>query len=393
MKKTIFLLIFLLGCLGLSLWAPIQTGAEQTNLYLPLLQGKKVGVFVNQTSRVGKTHIIDVLLSHGVQVTKIFVPEHGFRGDADDGDKIENSKDAKTGIPIVSLYGHKVKPTANDLKDVDILIFDIQDVGVRFYTFISSLQRLMEAAVENNKPLIILDRPNPNGFYVDGPVMNPKYKSFTGMQPIPIVHGMTIGEYAKMLVGEEWLDVTPRSRAKSLMLTVIPNAHYTHKSLYEPPVPPSPNLPDIKSIYWYPSIGIMEGTAMSVGRGTAAPFQMFGHPDIRTAFTFIPSPREGARHPAYESRVCHGWNLAGSRSETLKKIDGKLQIQYLIAAYQAFPDKKRFFAIGNSDSDMNVLMRQIRDGLSESDIRKSWEPRLSEFKKIRKRYLLYPDFM
>ncbi|VVC75680.1 hypothetical protein AQUSIP_09700 [Aquicella siphonis] len=392
MKKTIFLLVFLLGCLGLTVWSPIQPGAEQTALYLPLLQGKKVGVFANHSSRVGNAHLVDMLRSHGIQVTKIFVPEHGFRGDADDGDKIENSKDAKTGIPIISLYGRKVKPAPSDLEDVDVLIFDIQDVGVRFYTFISSLQRLMEAAVENDKPLIILDRPNPNGFYVDGPVMNPKYKSFTGMQPIPIVHGMTVGEYAKMLVGEEWLEVKPRSKAKFLKLTVIPNAHYSHKSLYEPPVAPSPNLPDIQSIYWYPSIGMMEGTAISVGRGTDTPFQVFGHPAIKTAFSFKPTSRTGARHPSYENKICHGWNLGGTRRETLKKIGGKLQIRYIMEAYRAFPDKKRFFAIGESDSDMNTLMRQIRDGVSESDIRKSWEPRLSAFKLIRKQYLLYPDF-
>lgn len=370
----------------------IQTGADQTGKYLPLLKDKRVAVFANHSSRVGNEHLIDVLQKNGIQVAKIFVPEHGFRGDADDGDHIENAVDTKTGIPIVSLYGKKVKPDADDLKDVDILVFDIQDVGVRFYTFISSLQRLMEAAIENNKPLIILDRPNPNGFYVDGPVMNPKYKSFTGMQPIPIVHGMTVGEYAKMLVGEEWLDVEPKSRAKSLQLTIIPNANYTHKSYYEPPVPPSPNLPNIQSIYWYPTIGMLEGTEMSVGRGTATPFQVFGHPKLKTAFTFTPKSRVGATHPFYENQVCHGWNLAASKKETLRKIAGKLQIKMIIQAYKAFPDKAHFFPGLKSNGNPNSLAMQIRNGVSEAAIRKSWEPQLSEFKRIRKKYLMYPDF-
>lgn len=393
MKKLFFIWFFLTSCLGLTLFSPIQTGADQTALYLPLLKNKKVAVFANHSSRVGSQHLIDVLRANGINVTKIFVPEHGFRGDADDGDTIKNTVDAKTGIPIISLYGNKVKPTPADLKNVDVLIFDIQDVGVRFYTFISSLQRLMEAAIENNKPLIILDRPNPNGFYVDGPVMNPKYKSFTGMQPIPIVHGMTVGEYANMLVGEEWLEVSPRSKAHSLKLTIIPNANYTHNSLYEPPVSPSPNLPSIQSIYWYPAIGMLEGTVMSVGRGTETPFQVFGHPKIAAAFTFVPVSRVGAKHPPYENQQCHGWNLAATKRETWRKIAGKLQIQYIIQAYQAYPDKKNFYpGFKLNEKNANTFAGQIYSGLSEEAIRKSWEPKLSEFKQIRKKYLLYPDF-
>jgi uncharacterized protein YbbC (DUF1343 family) len=238
MKKLLVIFLFLFSTLSFAAPKTIEPGATQTKLYLPMLKGKRVAVFANQTSLIGKKHLVDVLLAHGVDVTKIFVPEHGFRGDADAGDHIKNTIDRTTGIPIVSLYGRKLKPTAEDLRDVDVLIFDIQDVGVRFYTYISSLQKLMEAAVDNDKPLIVLDRPNPNGFYVDGPVLDTKYKSFTGMQPIPIVYGMTEGEYAKMLVGEEWLDVTPKSKAHDLRLTVIPCVHYTHKSLYEPPVRP-----------------------------------------------------------------------------------------------------------------------------------------------------------
>lgn len=393
-RKILFLLLIASTSFAFTVLQPIKikTGAEQTSLYLPLLKDKKVGLFINHSSLVGKIPLVDYLKSQGINVTAIFVPEHGFRGNADDGDVIENSIDEKTGIPIVSLYGKKTKPSANDLKNVDILIFDIQDVGVRFYTFISSLQRLMEAAVENNKPLLVLDRPNPNGFYVDGPVMNPKFKSFTGLQPIPIVHGMTVGEYALMLVGEQWLELTPKSKAKDLQLTVISNANYTHKSLYEPSVKPSPNLPDIQSIYLYPSIGYMEGTVISVGRGTDKPFHVFGHPKIKAAYTFIPVSREGAKSPLYENQVCHGWNLTGTKNEVLNKIDGKFQIKYLIEAYQAYPDKANFFPKSKHKVNPKTLASQIRNGVSESEIRKSWEPELSEFKKIRKKYLLYQDF-
>ncbi|MBX3709232.1 MAG: DUF1343 domain-containing protein [Gammaproteobacteria bacterium] len=387
---TLFIFFFIVFLCGSYEKQWIQPGAEQTDLYFPILQGKRVGLFVNQSSLVGKTHLVDVLRKHEISVTKIFVPEHGFRGNADDGDKIENSIDPNTSIPIISLYGKKVKPSASDLENVDILLFDIQDVGVRFYTFISSLQRLMEAAIENDKPLVILDRPNPNGFYVDGPVLNSK--SFTGLQPIPIVYGMTMGEYAKMLVGEQWLAVTPKSRASHLQLTIIPNVNYTHKSLYEPPIKPSPNLPSIQSIYLYPSIGLMEGTIISVGRGTDKPFQIFGHPKIFTEFTFIPLAREGAGNPLYHNEVVHGWNLAGTKTEVLKLINSKLQIKYFIQAYQAYPDKNKFFPVFKSEASKKSLAAQIQAGMSEEEIRKSWEPALSNFKKIRKKYLIYPDF-
>src|SRR6476620_7634068 len=258
-------LAFLISCLSLSCTAqktplkanpasmnPVVAGAERLSVYLPLLKGKTVGIFANQTSMVGNTHLVDTLKKSGVSIKVIFGPEHGFRGTADAGEKVGNYIDKETGIPVVSLYGSKRSPSAEDVKDVDILIFDIQDVGVRFYTFISSLEEFMNAAFEYGKPLLILDRPNPNGFYVDGPVLDRKYQSFTGMQPIPVVYGMTMGEYARMLIGEEWLHVTPKENAKNLKLTVIPCAHYTHKSLYIPPVKPSPNLPTIQSIYLYP---------------------------------------------------------------------------------------------------------------------------------------------
>jgi len=391
MKKIFFLILILFVSTAFSAHKLILTGADQPSLYLPLLKNKKVGLFINHSSLVGKKPLVDFLLNKKIHVTKIFVPEHGLRGDETDGYKIENSIDKKSGLPVISLYGKKTKPTKKDLENVDILVFDVQDVGVSFYTYISSLQRLMEAAVENHKPLIVLDRPNPNGFYVDGPVT--QTKSFTGLQPIAFVHGMTIGEYARMLVGEQWLNLTPKSKARELKLTVIRNANYTHKSLYEPPVPPSPNLPNIKSIYLYPSIGYMEGTVMSVGRGTAKPFQVFGHPSIKTRFTYIPVSRKGAINPLYENQVCHGWDLSKyTRQQILKKIDGKFQIKFLKEAYNAFPDKKYFFNGAKGSSNPKNLAYQIRHGFSEHDIRKSWEPELSEFKKIRKKYLLYKDF-
>ena len=272
------------------------------------------------------------------------------------------------------------------------MLFDIQDVGVRFYTYISSLQKLMEAAINSNKPLIILDRPNPNGFYVDGPVLERQYKSFTGMQRIPIVYGMTMGEYARMLVGEQWLHVKPKQKANDLRLTIIPCVNYTHKTLYVPPVKPSPNLPNIQSIYLYPAIGMLEGTVISVGRGTNKPFQVYGHPLLHTSYRFIPSSRPGAESPRFKGKVCYGWDLANTQRSVLQSIHGKLQIQYLLQAYRLFPQKKHFFAGFNAVSGNSELAEQIQAGMTEKQIRASWQPQLAAFKRIRKKYLLYTDF-
>lgn len=390
MKRFVIVLLLLLLPWGVWARSNIEPGAQQLKQYLPLLQGKSVAVFANHSSLVRKSHLVDTLLRHHVRVVKIFAPEHGFRGDEDN--KIQNSIDVKTGLPIISLYGKKLKPTASDFQDVDVLIFDIQDVGVRFYTYIASLQKFMEAAVENNKPLIILDRPNPNGFYVDGPILDPKYKSFTGMQPVPVVYGMTIGEYAKMLVGECWLNVVPKCKARELKLTVIPCLNYTHKDLYVPPISPSPNLRDIRSIYWYPSIGLMEATAMSVGRGTKTPFQVFGHPLLKAHFSFKPKEKVGGAWPRYKNQRCYGWNLKDTQKAVLKIIDKKLQIKYLIAAYQLFPNKQHFFQGFSYTAGNATLENQIKLGMSEKMIRESWAKPLNEFKKIRKKYLLYPDF-
>jgi uncharacterized protein YbbC (DUF1343 family) len=386
--------------------ATVIPGAEQTDKYLPMLKGKKVALLVNHTSMIGGKHIVDALISKGVSIKVIFGPEHGFRGDAPDGAKIETTVDAKTGIPVVSLYGKKNKPTPEDLVGVDLMIYDIQDVGTRFYTFISSMQYFMEAALENNIPLIVLDRPNPNGFYVDGPVLDPKFKSFVGMQPIPSVYGMTIGEYANMLLFEGWLGKEAMAAwqrvissryaegAKYFQLHIIPVANYDHKTKYVLPVKPSPNLPEIQSIYWYGTTCLFEGTALTEGRGTEKPFQMIGHPSLPSnLFSFTPHATTGAPNPKFKDQLCYGWNLSGTPDQVLEKIDNQLQIKLLINAYKLFPEKDKFFRESfNRLAGNEELMKQIKEGRSESEIRQSWEPALSNFKAIRKKHLLYPDF-
>jgi len=364
---------------------------------------------------VGNTHLVDTLMKLGVDIKVIFGPEHGFRGTADAGEKVGNYKDEKTGIPVVSLYGSKKAPSAEDLKNVDILIFDLQDVGVRFYTYIVSLQHFMEAAFEMKIPLLLLDRPNPNGFYVDGPVLDMKYKSGVGAQPIPIVYGMTIGEYAQMLTGEEWLSddanayaryfkqVTQHHVDTPFHFLIIKNGNYDHKSKYVLPVKPSPNLPNIQSIYLYPSTCFFEGTVLSEGRGTNKQFQVFGHPSYpKSMYSFTPNPNEGAKNSKLFGQVCYGWDLSGTTEEVLAKVDNKVQLKWLIEAYKLFPDKENFFLLpksGKMDQSFfnklagnNDLWQQVKAGKSEKEIRASWEPKLSEFKKIRKKYLLYQDF-
>lgn len=391
----------------------ILPGAFNINAYLPMIRNKKVGIFANQTSMLGKVHLVDTLRKLGVNITVIFGPEHGFRGTADAGEKVGNYIDSTTGIPVVSLYGAKRAPSAEDLKNVDVLIFDIQDVGVRFYTFISSLEAYIEAAVAFNKPLLVLDRPNPNGFYVDGPVLQPAFKSFIGMQPIPVVYGMTIGEYATLLVGEKWLSPNINTSLDSIKrvsannsngyrLQVIPCKNYTHQSLYTLPVNPSPNLPDMGSIYWYPSTCFFEGTVLSEGRGTPTPFQIFGHPSLpKTLFSFTPVSTLGAKEPKLKNQLCYGWNLASTPKNTLQQINNRLQLGYLLKAYQLFPDKDQFFILPKSGKAEGMffnklagnkdLYEQIKQGLSEDEIRKTWEPGLKAFKVIRKKYLLYAE--
>ena len=392
----------------------IIPAAERMATYLPFLKNKKVAVFANATSLVKGTHLVDTLIKSGIKVVKIFGPEHGFRGDADAGEEIGNMTDKKTGIPIISLYGDHKKPTPADFKGVDVLVFDIQDVGVRFYTYISSLEYFIEAALENNKPLLILDRPNPNGFYVDGPVLQKEYKSFVGMQPIPIVYGMTMGEYAQMLMGENWLSAKANAKNKynqstkptadtAFHVMIIKNEGYDHNSHYQLPVNPSPNLKQMQSIYWYPSTCFFEGTVLSEGRGTESPFQIFGHPDYpKNLFSFTPNPNEGAKSSKLFGKKCYGWNLSGTEEDVLAEIDNKIQLKWLLQAYKLFPDKSKFFIVPKSGKmegsffnklvGNNDLWQQLKAGKTEKEIRKSWEPALSNFKNIRKKYLLYADF-
>jgi uncharacterized protein YbbC (DUF1343 family) len=404
-KRLVFnLLLCFLVLNGIA--QQVVPGAERLSAYLPLLKGKKVAVFANQTSRVGDRHLVDVLIENKVQISVIFGPEHGFRGEADAGAKVANYIDPKTGIKVVSLYGQKTKPAAEDVLDVDIMLFDIQDVGVRFYTFISSLEGYMESALINNKMLIILDRPNPNIHYVDGPVLESKYRSFVGMQAVPVVYGMTIGEYARMLVGEKWLSSAAmqayaQHSARGLSsFTVIPCAEYTRKTVYTLPVKPSPNLPNNASIYWYPSICFFEGTVFSEGRGTTTPFLVFGHPSLPSnMYAFKPAAIPGAMQPKLKDQVCYGWSLNSLDQEAYDKVNGRLHIEYLIEAYRLFPDKEKFFILPKSgDADASffnklagnaTLMQQIKSGVSASAIRASWKPGLEAFMSIRNKYLLY----
>lgn len=395
----------------------IIPGAERVDVYVPMLKGKTVAVFANQTSMVGDTHLVDMLVKRGIKVVKIFGPEHGFRGDADAGESVSNYIDKATGIEVVSLYGKHSKPTKEDLKGVDIMIFDLQDVGVRFYTYINSMQKYLEASLEYKIPMLLLDRPNPIGFYVDGPVLEPKFKSGVGVMPVPIVYGMTMGEYAMMIAGEKWL--TPaanqtysyyqqarNSADTPFHFLVIKCKNYDHKSRYVLPVKPSPNLPEIQSIYWYPSTCFFEGTVLSEGRGTDKPFQIFGHPSLpENLYTFTPVAREGAKEPKLKNQVCYGWNLNAGPDAVYKKVNNRIQLSWLINSYKLFPDKDKFFLIPKKDKPQEedyffnklagnaTLMQQIKAGLSENEIRKSWEPGLNAFKKIRKKYLLYTDFV
>ena len=385
----------------------IKPAAERINVYLPLIKGKRIGIFANHTSTVGKSHLVDTLLKLGVNIVVAFGPEHGFRGDMPDGIKISDYKDEKTGVKIISLYGSKRRPTPEDVKDVDILMFDIQDVGTRFYTYISSMQEFLEVALENHKPLIILDRPNPNGYFVDGPVLEMKHKSFIGMQPIPINYGMTMVEYANMLLGEKMLsakaneihayNITTKPTADTpFHVQFIKNGGYTHKSKYALPVPPSPNLPNMQSVYLYPSTCLFEGTSLSEGRGTDKQFQVFGHPDLpKNLYSFTPNPNAASKSSKNFGKVCYGWYIQGTPDEILKQVDGKIQLKWLMEAYRLFPNKDSFFQKGNSfelRAGTDQLKQQIKEGKSEEEIRKSWEPKLSEFKAVRKKYLLYEDF-
>lgn len=368
---------------------PILTGAEQTDKYLPYIQNKRLALVVNQTSRIGQVHLLDSLIHLGIHIQKILAPEHGYRGDADAGEDILDGKDAKTGVQVVSIYGNKKKPSPEDLSDVDVVLFDVQDVGARFYTYIYTLSYLMEACVENHKPLLILDRPNPNGHYVDGPVLKPSFRSFVGMFPIPLVHGLTIGEYAQMVNGENWLNAQDKCE-----LHIIPCANYHHQSRYDLPVKPSPNLREPRAVYLYPSLCLFEGTVVSVGRGTDKPFQVYGCPESSWGdFMFEPHPIDGAKTPLYNGKSCRGFDLSSLPVDSIRN-QGSIQLSYLIDFYNHYPDKANFFLANHFFDKLagtDALRNQIMEGKTATEIRASWQPDLEKFRELRRKYLLYPE--
>jgi uncharacterized protein YbbC (DUF1343 family) len=386
MKKLVFFVAFL--HISALVFGQLQPGAECTDEYFPYLKGKKVALVVNNTSLVGSTHLADSMLSSGIQVQLIFAPEHGFRGLAHAGETVKDSVDTKTGIPIKSLYGKHKKPSSKDLEDIDVVVFDIQDVGTRFFTYISTLLYVAEACAEQQKPLMVLDRPNPNGHFMDGPILEKPYESFVGMVPIPIVHGCTMGEIAQMYKGEKWI-----KSAENLDLKVIPCAFYTHASFYAPPVKPSPNLPDIRSILLYPSICLFEGTKVSVGRGTDYPFQIFGYPDFPLGdTTFTPDANWGVSNPPYKKELCNGFNLSNANIDSLFAI-GRIDLSWLISFHEKSPRKDDFFiknGFFNLLAGNRTLRVQIEQGMTEDEIRASWQPELEVYKKMRLMYILYP---
>ena len=388
-KSSLFILLFLMS------WIPANaqiafvpkseyvSAAMQMDDYLSFLNGKHVGVVANQTSIIGTTHLVDSLIARGIEIKKIFTPEHGFRGAADAGAKVNSGKDEKTGITIASLYGKTKKPTPEMLQGIDIVLFDLQDVGVRFYTYISTLTYVMEACAENNIPVIVLDRPNPNGFYIDGPVLKSENQSFVGMHQVPVVYGMTIGEYGKMVNGEGWLKNGVRCN-----LTVIPINNYNRDAIYELPVKPSPNLPNWEAVYLYPTLCFFEGSIVSVGRGTDTPFQIFGHPNMRGEYSFTPQSKSGASKPLLEGQRCRGENLV-DYAHGYAYNDNQLQLDWIINAYNQLSDKgffTNYFRLLSGDKQMQ---KDIENGLSADEIRAKWKHEIDDFKEIRNKYLIY----
>jgi len=381
-----FLLLSILMIFPIRLTAQVVVGADQIASYYPLLMEKKIGVVANQTSVTGNGHLIDRLIKDGFQIVKIFSPEHGFRMVAEAGELVDNAVDSATRIPVVSLYGAKKQPSEDDLSGLDVILFDIQDVGVRFYTYISTLTYIMEACASHDLTLIVLDRPNPNAFYIDGPVLEPDFTSFVGLHPVPIVYGMTIGEYALMVNGEGWL----KSKSKC-NLRVIKLANYTHQSKVNLPVQPSPNLPNATAIELYPSLCLFEGTIISVGRGTPYPFQVYGHPLLPCkGLEFTPVSVPGrSLHPPLEGKLCCGEDL---RSYFIKHPadEGKINLGWLIKASREYTGKESFFNdYFNKLAGNETLQAQIKQHKSEQEIRKTWQPGLKKFRKIRQKYLLY----
>ncbi|WP_297451280.1 DUF1343 domain-containing protein [uncultured Alistipes sp.] len=385
-RSPILWLLLLLwsGCLRAE--SPLRTGAEQTERYLPLLEGKRVGILTNHTGTVGRTHLVDTLLSLGIDIRVVFAPEHGFRGDADAGESIGNYKDRKTGIDVLSVYGSNKRPQDSVMRKLDVLLFDIQDVGLRYYTYLSSMHYLMEACADNSKELIVLDRPNPNGFYVDGPVLEARHRSFVGMHPIPVVHGMTLGELARMIDGEGWL-----GDGKHCSLRVVPCANYTHRTRYELPVKPSPNLPNMRAVYLYPSLCFFEGTPVSLGRGTDFPFQAYGHPRMSGDFAFTPRSNAGAKNPPLKDRLCKGRDLRENPSNE-RIWQAGVDLGYVIEAYRMLDMGEKFFTpMFDKLTGASYVREMILRGEDADAIRERWRNDVNEFLKLRKPYLLYEE--
>ena len=383
-------IILLFGLLLASLSAPaqdrIETGAEQTGRYLPLLEGRRVGIMTNHTGTVGRTHLVDTLRSLGVDIRVVFAPEHGFRGQADAGESVASYRDRKTGINVVSVYGSTKRPPDSIMQRLDVLLFDIQDVGLRYYTYLSSMLYLMEACAANGKQLIVLDRPNPNGFYVDGPVLEAKHRSFVGMHPIPVVHGMTLGELARMIDGEGWLRDGLRCK-----LTVIPCRGYTHRSRYRLPTAPSPNLPNMRAVYLYPSLCFFEGTPVSLGRATDFPFQAYGHPELQGDFSFTPRSNAGAKNPPLKDKLCHGVDLRTSPSDE-RIWEREVDLGYVIDCYRQLNLGEKFFTpMFDRLTGTDYVRQMILQGAGADRIKASWADDVERFKQTRKPYLLYEE--
>lgn len=389
MKKTPFIFLFLISLVVVlqAQESPVVVGAARTDAYLPLLKGKRVALFSNHTGMVDGRHTLDILIENEVNVTAVFSPEHGFRGDAGAGDHVASSVDDKTGVPILSLYdGDAGKPSKESMRKFDVLVVDIQDVGLRYYTYYISMVRLMDACAESRKPVVVLDRPNPNGHYVDGPILDMKHKSGVGWLPIPVVHGMTLGELAQMVNGEKWL---PKNRV--CKLTVIPCLNYTHQTLYRLPVPPSPNLPNMTAIYLYPSICYFEATPVSLGRGTDLPFQVYGHPNmLGYDFTFTPRSMKSALNPPQKDRLCYGVNLSGLADEVIWKKG--IDLSYLIEAYRNLNMDDYFFrSFFEKLIGVDYVRKMIIQGKSADEIKAMWKGDVEKFKQQRKKYLLYSE--
>jgi uncharacterized protein YbbC (DUF1343 family) len=384
MKNILTFLFIVFTCVSYSQ----KPAAEDLSRYITLLEGKRIGLTANHTTLAANNeHLLDVLLKNNVKVVKIYAPEHGFRGTASEGEMVSDSKDPETGISVISLYGDNKKPTKEQLTGIDCMIFDMQDVGTRFYTYLSTMHYMMEACAENDIPLIVLDRPNPNGFYVDGPVLEPAHKSFVGMHRIPVVHGMTLGELAQMINSEKWL-----AGGIECQLTVVPCIDYTHRSKYRLPVPPSPNLPDMQAVYLYPSLCLFEGTPLSVGRGTDFPFKVIGHPrfagNSKYPFSFTPKANGRKIKPVFDGQVCYGKDFRDFDTDGLTEIN----LDWLIEIYNDYSPQTGFFKpIFRKLAGNDLLQKQIAEGKTAKQIRTSWQKDLDEFKAKRKKYLLYDE--